>query len=117
MALSETSDEKLFKGDGGRLFEMVQQREIDTALRRMKQKLDASWEVFRRDEELIASGLKSAWENAERDEWEAFRFSTLEESEVAAIVSAEKAVAAKKKSRTQASEEVLAVLRKTVGRE
>jgi len=117
MALSETSDDKLFKGDGGRLFEIIQQREIDSAVRRVRLGLGSDWEAFRDDEGLLASAFKAAWEDAERDEWGTFRFSSMTEQEVSAILAVEKAVATKKKSRTQACAEILDLLRKTVGRE
>ena len=116
MVLSETSDGKLFKGDGGRLFEMVEQREIDSAVKKIKKALGISWETLRKDEELLVAGLKTALENAGRDEWASFRFSTLSAEEVGNIVAAEKAVAANEKSRAQASAEVLGILKQTTSR-
>ncbi len=116
MALSETSDEKLFKGDGASIFEMAQQREIDAAMRKIRQALGVKWEPLRKDQELLASGLKSAWENAGNEEWETFRFSTVSQEDATSIIAAEKAAASKKKSRVQASAQVLEVLRNTTGR-
>lgn len=105
------SEDGLFKGDGSKLFSLARERDVDSAVKKVKEALKDQWfELPSGSRVLFESAFARSWSIVEKEEWGSFRFSLFELHDAERVLQSEKKSGL---SGPQKAERVLEVLRET----